>query len=205
MKVLPVAQISGVGLCFTYGFITALSLFLPSTPALAQYPIPTELSAGVGAVVDRNPSQSSGNFNLGLAFVYVRNQWIEPVFEMGFGPTSDAIPCQDQGSPFARPETCVDGYFLGGVRFRPLRESDRLHRPFVHFLAGGYWKGTGLKEPDFQSGNSGVQAGGGIDIRRPNSIHGLRISGDYRHVFAGEQSRHQLQFIVSYFVGWRGE
>jgi hypothetical protein len=193
-------------LCLTYGFVAALSLLLRPAPALAQaFPIPTELSAGLGPVIDRDPRQSSVDVNLGLAFVYVRDQWLEPAFEMGLGPTSDAAPCRDQGGPLALPETCADVYFLAGVRFRPLRESDRVHRPFVHFLAGGYWKGTGLKEPEFQASDPAVQMGGGIDIRRPGSIHGLRVSGDYRHVFAGEQSRQQLQFVVSYFVGWRGE
>ena len=174
-----------------------------STPALAQYPVPTELSVGLGGVIDVDPTQSSGNFNFGLAFVLERDQWIEPAIELGFGSTSDVGRCQDTGQ-LARPDTCADGYVLVGPRFRPLRDSDRLWRPFVHLLMGAYWKGTGLKNPESLPGNFALQTGGGIDIRRPKSIHGLRLAGDYRRVFAGEQGRQQLQFIVSYFVGWRG-
>jgi hypothetical protein len=182
-----------------------LVLFLSSRPALAQlFPIPTELSAGLGGVIDRDPSAV---VNLGLAWVYVRDGWIEPAIEMGLGGTSGAAPCQDEG-PLARPETCTDGYVLGGLRFRPLRESDRARRPFIHLLMGGYWRGSGLKEPDdFLPGTFALQAGGGIDLRRPTSIHGLRLSADYRRVLAGAagDGRHQLQVLVSYFIGWRGE
>ena len=52
--------------------------------------------------------------------------------------------------------------------------------------------------------NLALQAGGGVDLRRPQSIHGLRLSADYRRVFAEEEGRHQVQFVISYFVGWRG-
>lgn len=177
-------------------------MFLP-TPALAQYPVPTELSVGLGGVIDTDPTQTSGIFNVGLAMVLVRDQWVEPAIELGLGPTSDVSRCQDTGR-LAPPETCLDAYVLAGPRFRPLRDSDRLWRPFVHLLVGAYWKGTGLKNPDLLPGNFALQSGGGIDIRWPESIHGLRLAGDYRRVFAGEQGRHQLQFVASYFVGWRG-
>ena len=36
------------------------------------------------------------------------------------------------------------------------------------------------------------------------SLPSLRVSGDYRRVFGGEHGRHQVQIVVSYFVGWRG-
>ena len=64
---------------------------------------------------------------------------------------------------------------------------------------------TGLKEPEMLPGNFALQVGGGIDIRRSQSIHGLRVSADYRRVFAGERGRHQFQFVASYFLGWRGQ
>ena len=180
-----------------------MSVILLSTPALAQYPFPTELSVGLGGVIDTDPTQTSGNFNVGLAFVLERDQWVEPAIEFGLGPTSDVGRCQDTGQ-LARPDTCLDAYVLAGPRFRPLRDSDCLWRPFVHLLMGAYWKGTGLRTPDTLPGNFALQTGGGLDIRRPESIHGLRLAGDYRRVFAREQGRHQLQFVVSYFVGWRG-
>ena len=179
---------------------TALIPVLCPRAALAQA-IPTELSVGAGAVVDSG--QSSADFNVGLAWVYVRNQWLEPAIELGLGPTSDQAPCRDEG-PLARPETCTDGYIVAGVRLRPLKESDRLSRPFVHVLLGGYWTGTGLKDPETLPGTFALQLGGGVDIRRPSSIHGFRLCGDYRRVFNEGHGRHQLQFTVSYFVGWRG-
>jgi hypothetical protein len=197
-------------------FAAAFMPLLVSAPALAQYEtlvaiMPTELSVGLGGVLDRNPVQSSVGINLGLArppslgFEARRDQWIEPALEIGLGPTSDEALCQ-RTDPLAPPDTCVDAYLLIGPRFRPIRASDRPYRPFVQLLIGGYWKGTGLKEPDLNPVNTALQVGGGIDIRRPESIHGLRLSGDYRHVFAdgGRSERDQLQLLASYFVGWRG-
>ena len=94
---------------------------------------------------------------------------------------------------------------LFGPRSPPIPESDRLWRPFVQFLLGWYWSGTGQRgDREFLDSNIAIQAGGSINIRRSTSIHGLRLSGDYRRVFAEEQGRHQLQFVVSYFLGWRG-
>ena len=60
-----------------------MSVILLSTPALAQYPFPTELSVGLGGVIDTDPTQTSGNFNVGLAFVLERDQWVEPAIEFG--------------------------------------------------------------------------------------------------------------------------
>jgi hypothetical protein len=172
---------------------------------LAAAIVPTELSAGLGGVIQSNPGNGSGGLNFGLSRAWVRDQWIEPALEMGFGPWSNAPPCRDENLPVADADHCVDGYILFGPRLRPMRESDRLWRPFVQFLLGGYWSGTGQRgDREFLDSNLAIQAGGGVDLRRPASIHGLRLSGDYRRVFAEEQGRHQLQFVVSYFVGWRG-
>ncbi|OFW26035.1 MAG: hypothetical protein A3H97_11430 [Acidobacteria bacterium RIFCSPLOWO2_02_FULL_65_29] len=196
------------------GWTTVLMLLLRSASAQAQVEwlgvvIPTEFSVGLGGVIDQPSRQSSLAVNFGLSrppslgSKFRRDQWVEPAFEGGFGPTSDEAPCQD-GGPLARPETCFDAYAVIGPRFRPLRESDRLWRPFIHFLVGGYWKGTGLKEPEFLPSDFTLQIGGGVDLRRPASIHGLRLSTDYRRVFA-DRGRQQLQLLVSYFVGWRGK
>ncbi len=198
----------------THSLMTALLLLGESASVQAQGEFiaalfPTELSVGLGGAVDRNPGQSSVAVNFGLArppsvgLGARRDQWVEPALEIGLGGTSDAAPCQDQG-PLARPDTCADAYVVVGPRFRPLRESDRLWRPFVQVLVGGYWKGTGLKEPETSPSHFALQTGGGVDLRRPTSIHGLRLSGDYRRVFAGERGRHQVQLLISYFVGWRG-
>jgi hypothetical protein len=189
--------------------LIAVLLALQSVSALAQGEaaaalLPTELSVGVGGGGEWSPGRSLFALNVGLSKVWVRDQWIEPAVELGLGPTSDEAPCQDAASPLGLPETCTDYYLLTGPRFRPRRESDRRWRPFAHFLLGGYWNGSGLKEPETMDVNLALQAGGGIDLRSPRSIHGLRLAGDYRRVFAGDRGRHQTQFVVSYFVGWRG-
>jgi hypothetical protein len=163
--------------------------------------VPTELSAGLGGVIEGNPRQGSAAVNLGPSRVRVRDQWAEPTLEMGVGPWSNEALCQDLDGALAHSDNCVDASVLFGPRFRPLRQSDRRWRPFVHFLLGAYWAGTGLKEPKFVSANIANQTGGGIDLRPPTSIHGVRFSADYRRVFAGERGRHQLQVLVSYFVG----
>lgn len=218
---IPRAEGGAAATCrFTAGslvwvLIAALSFLLQTPSALAQVEflapvIPTELSVGFGGVTDFRPAHGALAFNLGLArppslgLGARRDQWVEPAFEIGFGPTSDEGPCRDEG-PLALPETCADAYVLVGPRFRPLRASDRVWRPFVQVLVGGYWRGTGLKEPETLPGEFALQTGGGVDLRRPTSIHGLRLSGDYRRVFAGERGRHQLQLVVAYFVGWRGK
>jgi hypothetical protein len=197
-----------------YGLTTVLALLLCAAPVWAQGElvaalVPTELSLGVGGAIDRDPARSTTAVGFGLArppslgLEARRDQWVEPAFEAGLGGISTAAPCLGEG-PIARPETCQDVYAVIGPRLRPLRASDRLWRPFVHVLIGAYWEGTGLKEPATSPSDFAIQSGGGVDLRRPTSIHGLRLSGDYRHVFADERSRHQVQVLVSYFVGWRG-
>jgi hypothetical protein len=167
--------------------------------------LPTEFSAGLGGVIQSNPGNGSADVNVGLSKAYVRDQWVDPALEMGLGPWSNALPCRDENLPVADAENCLDAYVLFGPRFRPIPQSDRLWRPFVQFLLGGYWSGTGQRgDHEFLDSNLAIQAGGGVDLRRPTSNHGLRLSADYRRVFAEEQGRHQLQFVVSYFLGWRG-
>jgi hypothetical protein len=190
--------------------LCVLLLLLPVATAFAQGEafaalIPTEFSAGLGGVIQSNPGNGSVDVNFGLSKAYVRDQWIDPALEMGIGPWSNEPPCRDENLPVADAENCVDGYILFGPRFRPIPESDRLWRPFVQVLLGWYWSGTGQRgDRVFLDSNLAIQAGGGVDLRRPTSNHGLRLSADYRRVFAEEQGRHQLQFVVSYFLGWRG-
>jgi hypothetical protein len=188
--------------------LTVLSL-LPAVPAFAQAEafvglVPTEFSVGMGGFIDWTPRQQSAGANFGLSRAWVRDQWAEPALELGIGPWSREDRCQSEDLLYADSANCVDGYVMFGPRIRPLRESDRLWRPYVQFLLGAYWAGSGLEEPEFVSSNLAIQAGGGIDLRKPTSIHGARFSADYRRVFAGERGRHQLQLLVAYFVGWRG-
>ena len=182
--------------------VIAISGFL-STPALAQYPLPNEVSVGIGGVTDQSSSQPTAVADFGFAFVERDNLW-DLALDLGFGPTSNAAPCQQIDGPLAPRTNCEDGFVLVGPRFRLVRDSDRVRRPFVHVLLGAYWQGSGLKNPEFLPGNFALQAGGGIDLRRSDSIHGLRLSGDYRRVFSGEHGKDQLRFVVAYFVGGRG-
>lgn len=48
-----------------------------------------------------------------------------------------------------------------------------------------------------------MQAGGGLEIRWPRSIQGVRVSVDYRHVFAGSRDRNQVRFLCAYVIGPR--
>ena len=161
--------------------------------------VPTEFSIGLGGLIDGSPSRSSAAIQIGLSRVWVRDQWLEPAFEFGSGATSPDPLCAGDDAP----ASCSDQHILFGPRFRPLRQSDRMCRPFVQFLMGAYWTGS-PSEAVSPAGALALQAGGGIDLRPARSIHGLRISGDYRRVFAEEIGRHQFQLLAEYFVGWRG-
>ena len=90
-----------------------------------------------------------------------------------------------------------------GTRFHFLRRSARRALPFVDWLLGSYWTGSGAEDREYQSQRLAVQAGGGIDLRRAGSVHGLRLSVDYRRVFASPANRNQLRFVTSYVLGPR--
>ena len=197
--------------CWLRPLALLASVLLPVVPALAQgeegaavlFLIPTEVSVGLGATAEPGGRQTSANFNVGAASIIFRDQWFETVYEMGFGPVSDEALCQSPDTA-ARDDACIDFFALMGVRSHLLTKSDRTLRPFIQFLVGGYWKGSGTEEPEWSPRSLALQTGGGIDIRRARSIHGLRVAGDYRHISDHGRPRHQLQLVVSYFVGSRG-
>lgn len=70
-------------------------------------------------------------------------------------------------------------------------------RPFLDILGGSYHSGTGEEDTDFQFTYAAIQAGGGVEGRRPASKHGIRLSVHDRHVFA-DPGRGQVRFLVSY-------
>jgi hypothetical protein len=72
--------------------------------------------------------------------------------------------------------------------------------PFVNVLLRAYWRGSGVEGHESLDGQFTLQAGGGIDMRRLGSVHGLRLSVDSRHVFATPH-RHQLRFLTSDVLG----
>jgi hypothetical protein len=187
----------------------ALTMLLSvlSTPALAQsfMPLPNQLSLGVGVVGDRQLGQHAPAGILSFAFADSGNDYwpyrLGLLFEGELGAMSDAGPCQARDAQFADPPNCEDAALLVGTRFHLLRRSARRVLPFVNGLLGSYWTGSGAEDHEYQSQHLTVQAGGGIDLRRARSVHGLRLSVDYRRVFASSANRNQLRFVTSYVLG----
>jgi len=187
----------------------ALTLLLPflSTTALAQsfMPLPNQLALGVGVVGDRQPRQRAPAAILSFAFADSSNDYwpyrLGFIFEGELGATSAAEPCQARDAQFVDPLNCEDAALLVGTRFHFLRRSTRRVLPFVNGLLGSYWTGSGAEDREYQSQHLAVQAGGGVDLRRAGSVHGLRFSVDYRRVFASSANRNQLRFVTSYVLG----
>ncbi|MET0168535.1 MAG: hypothetical protein ABW318_26520 [Vicinamibacterales bacterium] len=187
----------------------AVTILLPllSTTALAQsfMPMPNQLALGVGVVGDRQLGQHASAGILSLAFADSGNDYwpyrLGLLFEGELGARSDAESCQAREAQFADPPNCEDAALLVGTRFHFLRRSARRVLPFVNGLLGSYWTGSGAEDREYQSQHLAVQAGGGIDLRRAGSVHGLRLSVDYRRVFASSANRNQLRFVTSYVLG----
>ena len=183
------------------GFIAAFLLLLPP-PVFAQfYPIPFELSLGVGAAKDVSPSQVSPTLVAQLAWDYEDESRAVFVLEMEFGPNSDVDRCQPSSDDL--PWSCVDTAILLGLRFRPRPHNVSGFSPFASVLYGAYNKGSGIDEDSVLSTHLAMQFGGGVEIRFPGSIQGIRASLDYRHVFAGERDRKQFRFLGAYVIGPR--
>jgi hypothetical protein len=186
--------------------VLAMMLFSPA-PARAQYFIPDQLSVGIGVVRDGQPQQNSATATFSLAYVDsgsdywpYRLGWV--MLEAELGPNSDLESCQTGDAAPADSHDCDDAALLTGLRFHFFhRKSARRVLPFVNLLVGSYWKGSAEQDDGFDAGHAAVQAGGGIDLRRTGSVHGLRLAVDYRHVFAGDASRNQLRFMAAYTLG----
>ena len=180
---------------------TALCL-LPST-SVAQYPplLPNELSVGLGVLRDQSPLQLSPEFVGAFAFDYDEKWRAAWVLEAAAGPTSEAGPCRQSPSDF--PDNCVDAAVLGGLRFRPTPHAASGAGYFVNVLVGQYWKGSGTRDHEFTSSHFATQVGGGVEFRWPDSIQGVRVSVDYRHVFAGDRDRSQFRLLGAYVIGPR--
>ena len=204
------------------GFAIATIVALFSTQAFAQgfVPLPNQLSVGVGVVGDRQPNQHRPTATLSLAWADSGERKGEGgyhpyrlgfVIEAELGSRSDVELCQASGSPSTDPPNCTDAALLFGLRFHLFRRRDRRVIPFVNFLFGPYWRGSGVEDRKFLSMHSTLQGGGGIDLRRTGSVHGLRLSVDYRGIsttgtseahearFGGR--RRQLRFMTSYVLG----
>jgi hypothetical protein len=123
------------------------------------------------------------------------------VIEGELGATSEAAPCRGVSGDL--PENCYDGSVLAGLRFRRVPHASPGIRPFVNVMMGRYWKGSGLDDEEFISSHFAIQAGLGAEMRFPNSIQGVRVSLDYRRVFAGNGSRNQIRLLGAYVIGPR--
>jgi len=185
--------------------LTAMAVWLVPAAVLGQgmpmYPIPIEASVGVGLVRDQSPGQSSPALVGALSWDYSEKWWAVLVLEGELGPTSDVGVCQSPSVDSL--DNCTDAALFGGVRLRPTPDDRSGLRPFASVLVGSYWKGSDTNDQSFASSHPAMQVGGGVEVRWPNSIQGVRLSVDYRHVFAGERSRNQLRFLASYVIGPR--
>ena len=176
-------------------------LLLPilSTTALAQIP-PNQLSLGAGVLGDRQTGQHASAALL-FSFAYADSPYrFSFVWEGEVGAMSDAESCQARDAQLADSPYCMDADILIGTRFHFFRRPGRRVLPFVNGLLGGYWTGSGAEDREYQS-HLALQAGGGIDLRRAGSVHGLRLSIDYRRVFVFPADRNQLRFVTSYVLG----
>ena len=182
----------------------AILLAFTSPRAFAQgyFPVPNQLSLGVGVVSEeRRAPVGTASF----AFVDSGTDYwpyrLGLVWEGEIGATSDTPECLAPSDVSADPPNCEDAAFSMGVRFHFLRRGARRVLPFTNLLLGSYWKGSGIEGRAFLSQHFTLQGGGGIDLRRTGSAHGLRLSVDYRRVFATNANRNQLRFVTSYVLG----
>lgn len=182
----------------------AILLAFSSPRAFAQgyFPVPNQLSLGVGVVSEE---QRAAVGTASFAFVDSGTDYwpyrLGLVWEGEIGATSDTPRCLAPSEGSADPPNCEDAAFSMGLRFHFLRRGTRRVLPFTNLLLGSYWKGSGIEDRDFLSQHFTLQGGGGIDLRRTGSAHGLRLSVDYRRVFATNANRNQLRFVTSYVLG----
>jgi hypothetical protein len=187
----------------THPFVaTVLCLWVSS--AFAQVgPVPFEASVGLGVVADQSPSQASSAIVGGLSWDYDKNWWGVLVVEGEIGAISEAEPCRGPAADSL--ESCLDAAVLGGIRLRRVPHVASGLRPFVDVLFGEYWKGSGSDDPDHEYASSHLvmQLGGGVEVRWPGSVQGVRVSVGVRRVFAGDRDRNQVRLLCAYVIGPR--
>ena len=165
-----------------------LLVLVMSAPILAQgyFPIPNQVSLGLGVVRDQEPDPTAPTVVFSFAFADSgTNNWpsrLGLVWEAELVSTGDAA-------------------FLVGLRSHAFRRHTRRVMPFASVLIGGYGKGAGVDDAVFESRHFALQGGGGIDLRRSGSVHGVRLSVDYRRVFSTSADGNQLKFVTSYVLG----
>ena len=191
----------------------ALAVWLLLTPAAASgqgyapnYPAPNEVAIGVGAIRDHTLRPGNQVVNGSVSFDYDENWWMVGVLEGEILGGSEAASCRSSSET---PDNCYDAADLGGLRFRPRPNNISGFRPFGTLLVGSYWKGSGTNNTDddddqeFASQHFAMQVGSGLEFRWPGSFQGVRMSIDFRRVFAGQRDRNQWRFLGIYVVGPR--
>jgi hypothetical protein len=182
-------------------FIAASLVSLLPSAALAQYLPPNELSVALGVLRDQSLSQSDPAGVVALSWDWDEMWRAAFIVEGELGATSAAEPCRERSAD--PPENCYDAMVLAGLRFRRVPHVSSGIRPFVSVLLGQYWKGSGQEDREFISSHLAVQTGVGAEMRWPNSIQGLRVSLDYRHVLAVRSGRNQIRLMFGYVIGPR--
>ena len=175
------------------------------TRAQGYFPIPNQLSLGIGVVDDQQPSHIAPTVLFSFAFADSGNQYwpyrLGLVWEGEVGSTSDESCQADVGSPGGS-SNCGAAAFLMGLRVHAFRRQTRRVMPFTSLLLGSYWKGSGV---DYRlsrgPSTSRFRGEGVIDLRRAGSIHGVRLSVDYRRVFSTNTNGNQLRLVTSYLLG----
>ena len=188
-----------------YLALALLVLVVPApTRAQGYFPIPNQLSLGIGVVDDQQPSHIAPTVLFSFAFADSGNQYwpyrLGLVWEAEVGSTSDVESCHADVAS-SESANCGAVAFLMGLRFHTFRRQTRRVMPFTSLLLGSYWKGSGVDDRLFGSQHFTLQGGGGIDLRRTGSIHGVRLSVDYRRVFSTNTHGNQLRFVTSYLLG----
>jgi hypothetical protein len=180
----------------------AIALYISPSTVFAQFVPPSEVSFGVGVLRDQSPSQWSPAAVGAVSWDWDENWRAAFVVEGEIAALSEAQPCRL--SPDDPPANCSDAALLSGLRFRPTPRSWSGVSYFGSVLLGGYWKGSGIDDDqEYISTHFAMQFGGGVEFRWPNSIQGVRVSVDYRHVFAGDRDRNQFRFLGAYVIGPR--
>lgn len=177
-----------------YWALATVMCVWPSAVFAQVYPIPVEASVGLGVL-----SRPAATIVGAVSWDYDENWWGVLVVEGEFNAYSEAEPCQASDAP----DSCVDAAVLGGLRLRRAPHASSGMRPFASILLGTYWKGSGATDRDFVSDHFAVQIGGGVEIRWPQSIQGVRLSLDYRRVFERDGDANQLRFLAAYVIGPR--
>jgi hypothetical protein len=122
-------------------FAVALLVLLVPAPSRAQgyFPIPNQLSLGIGAVHDQQPSQVAPTVVFSFAFADSGNDFWPYragfVWEAEVGSTSDVESCQ-AGASSGGSANCGDAAMLVGLRVHAFRRQARRLTPFGSLMLG---------------------------------------------------------------------